>query len=72
MSATIRFEANSSIEVGPPTSLFDAALPLTPYIRYSYDLSPDGKKVLVLNAAHGRAPGTLKLVLNWGELLLQP
>jgi serine/threonine protein kinase len=68
MSTAIHFGADA-IEAGRPTPLFDAALPVTPFLRYPYDVSRDGQKILVLNAARGRAPATLRLVLNWAELL---
>ncbi len=68
MSAAIRF-TNDAVEAGPPRVLFDAALPSVPFSRYPYDLSPDGQKVLVLNAARGHSTGSLKLILNWTGIL---
>jgi Tol biopolymer transport system component len=68
MSTPIRFTANS-IEAGAPRALFEAGLPSSPFTRYPYDLSPDGQRFLLLNAARGRSPGHLSLLLNWTELL---
>jgi hypothetical protein len=68
MSVPIRFTTDS-IEAGTPRPLFDAALPSVPFSRYPYDLSPDGQKFLVLNAAPGRPPGKLAVILNWTGLL---
>ena len=57
MSSAIRF-TSESVEAGAPEALFR-------------DLSPDGQRFLVLNAARGRAPGSLSLLLNWTGLLHQ-
>jgi len=68
MSAPIHFLGNS-IEAGTPVPLFDAGLPVTPFLRYPYDVSPDGKKILVLNAPRGRPPGNQALILHWTGIL---
>jgi hypothetical protein len=68
MSVPIRCTTDS-IEAGTPRPLFDAALPSVPFSRYPYDLSPDGQKFLVLNAAPGQPPGRLEIILNWTGLL---
>ena len=68
MSVPIRFTTDS-IDAGTPRPLFDAGLPPVPFSRYPYDLSPDGQKVLVLNAALGQPPGRLEVILNWTGLL---
>jgi Tol biopolymer transport system component len=68
MSVPIRC-TRDSVESGTPRPLFDAALPSVPFSRYPYDLSPDGKKFLVLNAAPGQPPGRLEVILNWTGLL---
>jgi hypothetical protein len=68
MSVPIRCTSDS-IEAGTPRTLFDAALPSVPFSRYPYDLSPDGQRFLMLNAAPGRAPGRLTVILNWTGLL---
>ena len=68
MSAPIRC-TNNSVEAGVPRPLFDAALPSVPFSRYPYDLTPDGQKLLMLNAARGRLPGRLAVTLNWTGLL---
>jgi hypothetical protein len=68
MSSAIRF-SGESIEPGPPSALFDSALPTVSFSRFPYDLSHDGRKFLVLNAARGRSPGSLSLLLNWTGLL---
>ena len=68
MSVPIRFNSDS-VEAGAPHVLFDAALPSVPFSRYPYDMSPDGQRFLVLNAAHGRAPENLTVILNWTRLL---
>jgi len=68
MSVPIRF-TNDSVEPGVAHVLFDAALPSVPFSRYPYDLSPDGQKFLVLNAAPGHSPGNLSVILNWTGLL---
>jgi eukaryotic-like serine/threonine-protein kinase len=67
-SVAIRFTSDS-LEVGASRALFNAALPSSPFSRYPYDISSDGKRFLVLNAARGHAPGTLTLLLNWTGLL---
>jgi Tol biopolymer transport system component len=68
MSAAIRCTSDS-VEAGTPGVLFDAALPSVPFSRYPYDLSPDGQRLLVLNAARGHLPGSLTVVLNWTGIL---
>jgi hypothetical protein len=68
MSAAIHF-TSESVEAGTPRALFEAALPAVPFSRYPYDLSPDGQRFLLLNAARERAPGSLSLLLNWTGLL---
>jgi hypothetical protein len=68
MSAAIRF-TSESVEAGAPRMLFDAALPSVPFSRYPYDLSFDGQRLLLLNAAHGSVPGSLTLILNWTGIL---
>ncbi len=68
MSATIRYTGDA-VEAGVPRVLFDAALPSVPFSRYPYDLSPDGQRLLVLNAAPGHLPGSLTVILNWTEIL---
>jgi Tol biopolymer transport system component len=70
MSSAIRF-TSESVEARAPGALFESALPSVPFSRFPYDLSPDGQRFLVLNAARGRAPGTLSLLLNWTGLLHQ-
>jgi Tol biopolymer transport system component len=68
MSVPIRCTTDS-VEAGTPRPLFDAALPPVPFSRYPYDLSPDGQRFLLLNAAPGRSPGKLQVILNWTGLL---
>jgi Tol biopolymer transport system component len=68
MSAAIRCTSDS-VEAGVPRVLFDAALPSVPFSRYPYDLSPDGQRLLVLNAARGHLPGSLTVILNWTGML---
>ena len=68
MSVPIRF-TRDSIQAGAPRPLFDAAMPRTPFSRYPYDISADGQRILVLNAARGGTPANLMLILNWTGLL---
>jgi eukaryotic-like serine/threonine-protein kinase len=68
MSTAIRYTTDS-VEAGTPRALFDAGLPSVPFSRYPYDLSPDGQRLLVLNAARGRLPGSLTVILNWTGIL---
>jgi eukaryotic-like serine/threonine-protein kinase len=63
MSAPIHCN-NDSVEAGTPRPLFDAALPSVPFTRYPYDVSPNGQRILVLNAARGSLPGSLKLIFK--------
>jgi serine/threonine protein kinase len=68
MSAAIRCTSDS-VEAGTPRVLFDAALPSLVFSRYPYDLSPDGQRFLVVNAARGHLPGSLTVILNWTGIL---
>jgi Tol biopolymer transport system component len=69
VSAAIHFTSDS-VQAGVPRVLFDAALPSVPFSRYLYDLSPDGQRLLVLNAARGHLPGSLAaVILNWTGIL---
>jgi len=68
MSATIRF-GSDSIVVGPSRFLFDPQLPQTPFSRYPYDLTRDGKRFLCVSAGRQPPPGSLNMILNWTNLL---
>lgn len=68
MSVDIRFNGNT-VQVGAPRELFFAAIPAMPWTRFPYDLSADGKRIAIAEAAPSRSSGFLELIFNWPELL---
>jgi len=51
---------------GPPRTLFDRS---NYFLKYSYDVSPDGKRFLMLRRDPGSAPRQLNVILNWSGRL---
>jgi Tol biopolymer transport system component len=51
---------------GPPRALFDRS---NYFLKYSYDVSPDGKRFLMLRRDPGSAPRQLNVILNWSGTL---
>jgi hypothetical protein len=56
----------STFEVGPVRPLFETG-PAAP--RWSYDVSPDGKRFLVNKLPDPAVPVPITLVVNWPALL---
>ena len=57
---------------GAPRKLFDrSSFLLTPHFE-SYDVSPDGKRFLMIQRDPGSVPRQLNVILNWSEELDQP
>jgi len=68
MEVEVRFNGGT-VRAGSPRELFFAAIQALPWYRYPYDLSADGKRIAVVEAAPSRSSGFLELILNWPELL---
>ena len=51
---------------GPPRTLFDRS---NYFLKYSYDVSPDGERFLMLRRDPGSAPRQLNVILNWSGTL---
>ena len=48
--------------IGAPRRLFDRS---NYYLRYGYDVSPDGKRFLMIRRDEGSVPRQLNVILNW-------
>ena len=49
---------------GAPRKLFDRS---NYYLRYGYDVSPDGKRFLMIRRDEGSVPRQLNVILNWSD-----
>jgi Tol biopolymer transport system component len=49
---------------GAPRRLFDRS---NYYLRYGYDVSPDGKRFLMIRRDEGSVPRQLNVILNWSD-----
>jgi hypothetical protein len=59
-----------SFSAGKPRVLFDGAYVPTPRSFPNYDVSPDGKRFLMLEGSEqGQAPTQINVLLNWFEEL---
>ena len=70
MMATDIAEQGASLAVGKPKLLFQANF--STYISAGtsvYDVTPDGKKFVMINRGTQQSPAPLTLVVNWLELL---
>ncbi|MSO23224.1 MAG: hypothetical protein EXQ58_08235 [Acidobacteria bacterium] len=56
--------SEEAVEIDPPRALFNANLPILPYLGYSYDVSSDGKRLLLLNPVAESAGSSLTVHLN--------
>ena len=54
---------------GPPRKLFDRSNYL---FRYAYDVSPDGKRFLMIRRDEGSVPRQLNVILNWSGEMERP
>jgi eukaryotic-like serine/threonine-protein kinase len=63
MTVPIRHVANA-IETGSPTALFRVVEPLR-FALYSYDIAPDGRRVLALGSTPDSEAASMTVVLNW-------
>jgi eukaryotic-like serine/threonine-protein kinase len=54
---------------GAPHKLFDRA---NYYLRWGYDVSPDGKRFLMIRRDQGSVPRQLNVILNWSGEAEQP
>jgi hypothetical protein len=68
MAADVELGANNVV-AGTPRALFDARLPNAVWLRYEYDVSPDGRRFLLMGAAEQRPGSAIHVVLNWESLL---
>ncbi len=57
---------------GAPHRLFDRSNFLLNYRFKSYDVSPDGKRFLMIQRDPGSVPRQLNVILNWSDELDQP
>jgi Tol biopolymer transport system component len=67
MAVDVRYQ-DSTIAFGTPKRLFDAPLLRTP--GWSYDVDPDGRRILMLASKPNREP--LTMVVNWPADLKPP
>jgi hypothetical protein len=67
MAAGIQ-EKNGSLEIGNPWALFQANTEPRD-VGMLYDLTPDGKKILMLTLAVQSSAEPITLVVNWPALL---
>jgi hypothetical protein len=54
---------------GAPRRLFDQSDFLLPPSSQSYDVSPDGKRFLMIHRGPGSVPRQLNVILNWSGAL---
>jgi Tol biopolymer transport system component len=57
---------------GAPRRLFDRSNFLLNYRFQSYDVSPDGKRFLMIQRDPGSVPRQLNVILNWSDELERP
>ena len=63
---SVRVETKPTFSIGNPTKILDNVLVITP--GRSYDVSPDGKRFLVLkDPSAAQSIRHLEVVLNWTE-----
>ena len=68
MAAAIRLGAET-LQSDPAHELFDFRPGSAFWIRYQYDVSPDGKRFLLLSSAEERPGNSMTLLLNWEKAL---
>jgi len=63
--AVVAAEVRPDGTFGPPHKLFDRANFLFHTLFHSYDVSPDGKRFLLIQRDPGSVPRQLNVILNW-------
>jgi serine/threonine-protein kinase len=56
---------------GAPRRLFDRSNYFFKFNQKTYDVSPDGKRFLMIRRDPGSVPSQLNVILNWSEELKQ-
>ena len=72
----VAVEAGQTFKCGKPEALFRGTYASFPQDRHSWDISPDGKRFLMMKepqstVSAGRGPRKIDIVLNWFEELKQ-
>ena len=62
--AVVAVAVRSDGTFGAPRRLFDRS---NYYLRYGYDVSPDGKRFLMIRRDEGSVPRQLNVILNWSD-----
>ena len=62
--AVVAVAIRSDGNFGAPRKLFDRS---NYYLRYGYDVSPDGKRFLMIRRDEGFVPRQLNVILNWSD-----
>ena len=62
--AVVAVAVRSDGTIGAPRRLFDRS---NYYLRYGYDVSPDGKRFLMIRRDEGSVPRQLNVILNWSD-----
>ena len=60
--AVVAVAVRSDGTIGAPRRLFDRS---NYYLRYGYDVSPDGTRFLMIRRDEGSVPRQLDVILNW-------
>jgi len=66
--AGLRF-SGGQVVIDSPRPLFESRIPDGPTLRYSYDVSRDGQRFLLVNPVSERATKSLSVLFNWQEAL---
>jgi Tol biopolymer transport system component len=70
--AVVVVEVRPDGTFGPPHKLFDRSNFLFGRLFHSYDVSPDGKRFLMIHRDSGSVPRQLNVILNWSDELDRP
>ena len=62
--AVVAVAVRSDGTFGAPRQLFDRS---NYYLRYGYDVSPDGTRFLMIRRDEGSVPRQLNVILNWSD-----
>jgi len=65
--AVVAAEVRPDGTFGPPHKLFDRANFFFHTLFHSYDVSPDGKRFLMIQRDPGSVPRQLNVILNWSD-----
>jgi hypothetical protein len=65
----VSVDTSSGFRAGAPQKLFEGPYTMTPVFGQSYDVTPDGKRFVMVKYVPQQPPREIHIALNWFEEL---